>query len=96
MSRDGTRHRNYILYLKKFEDWVGTRNLHFDEITVSLLKDFLGYMGNTLKNGNTTQRYSIMILAIMFKEAIKDDIIPEYMYPFSKLSLKKDPTKRMF
>jgi site-specific recombinase XerD len=89
-------YRNYIMYLKKFEDWVGTKNLHFDEITVTLLKDYLGYMGNTLKNGNTTQRYSIMILAIMFKEAIKEDIIPEYMYPFSKLSLKKDPTKRMF
>lgn len=89
-------YRNYVLYLKKFEDWVGTRNLHFDEITVSLLKDYLGHMGNKLNNGNTTQRYSIMILAIMFKEAIKDDIIPEYMYPFSKLSLKKDPTKRMF
>lgn len=89
-------YRNYIMYLKKFEDWVGTKNLHFDEITVTLLKDYLGYMGNTLKNGNTTQRYSIMILAIMFKEAIKEDIIPEYMYPFSKLSLKKDPTKRMY
>ena len=89
-------YRNYVLYLKKFEDWVGTRNLHFDEITVSLLKDYLGHMGNKLNNGNTTQRYSIMILAIMFKEAIKDDIIPEYMYPFTKLSLKKDPTKRMF
>lgn len=89
-------YRNYVMYLKKFEDWVGTNNLHFDEITVTLLKDYLAYMSNTLKNGNTTQRYSIMILAIMFKEAIKEDIIPEFMYPFSKLNLKKDPTKRMF
>lgn len=48
------------------------------------------------KNGNTTQRYSIMILAIMFKEAIKEEIIPEYMYPFNKLTLKKDASKRQF
>jgi site-specific recombinase XerD len=89
-------YRNYVLYLKKFEDWVGTKDLCFDEITVTLLKDYLAYMSNELNNGNTTQRYSIMILAIMFKEAIKEDIIPEYMYPFSKLNLKKDPTKRMF
>jgi site-specific recombinase XerD len=89
-------YRNYILYLKKFEDWVGTNDLCFDQVTVTLLKDYLAYMSNELNNGNTTQRYSIMILAIMFKEAIKEDIIPEYMYPFSKLNLKKDPTKRMF
>jgi site-specific recombinase XerD len=37
-----------------------------------------------------------MILAIMFKEAIKEDIIPEYMYPFNKLTLKKDTEKRVF
>jgi site-specific recombinase XerD len=89
-------YRNYVLYLKKFEDWVGTKDLCFDEITVTLLKDYLAYMSNELNNGNTTQRYSIMILAIMFKEAIKEDIIPEYMYPFSKLNLKKDPSKRIF
>jgi len=53
-------------------------------------------VGNILKNGATTQRYSIMILAIMFKEAIKEDIIPEYMYPFNKLTLKKDTEKRVF
>lgn len=89
-------YRNYKFYLEKFEKWVGTKDLCFDEITVTLLKDYLANMSNILKNGNTTQRYSIMILAQMFKEAIKEDIIPEYMYPFSKLNLKKDPTKRMF
>ena len=89
-------YRNYIMYLKKFENWVGTNDVYFDDITVSLLLDFIGYMSNTLKNGATTQRYSVMILAIMFKEAIKEDMIPEYMYPFSKLTLKKDTAKRMF
>ena len=37
-----------------------------------------------------------MILAIMFKQAIKEDIIPEYMYPISKLTLKKETGKRLF
>ena len=89
-------YKNYKLYLKKFENWVGTNDLCFDEITVTLLKDYLAYMSNDLSNSNTTQRYSIMILAIMFKEAIKEDIIPEFMYPISKLTLKKDPSKRLF
>lgn len=89
-------YKNYMLYVKKFENWVGTKDVFFDDITVSLLMDYMAYMGNTLKNGATTQRYSIMMLAIMFKEAIKEDIIPEYMYPFSKLTLKKDTGKRLF
>jgi hypothetical protein len=63
------------MYVEKFEKYVGTKDVYFDDITVSLLKD---YMANRkcFKNGATTQRYSIMILAIMFKEAIKEDIIP--------------------
>ena len=89
-------YKNYILYLKKFENFVGTKDVFFDTITVSLLMDYMGYMSNELSNGQTTQRYSIMILAIMFKEAIKEDIIPEYMYPFSKLTLKKNTAPRDF
>ena len=83
-------YKNYHAYLDKFEKWVGTKEVYFDDITVSLLMDYMSYLSNELKNGNTTQRYSIMILAIMFKEAIKEDLIPEYMYPFSKLKLKKE------
>ena len=89
-------YKNYHAYLDKFEKWVGTKEVYFDDITVSLLMDYMSYLSNELKNGNTTQRYSILILAIMFKEAIKEDLIPEYMYPFSKLKLKKDPSRRQF
>lgn len=89
-------YKNYTLYIDKFQKWAGTKDVFFDDITVSLLMDYMSYMSNTLKNGATTQRYSIMMLAIMFKEAIKEDIIPEYMYPFSKLTLKKDTGKRLF
>lgn len=87
---------NYVLYIKKFENYLGTKDFFFDDITVSVLKDYMAYMGNVLKNGLTTQRYSIMILAIMFKEARKEDVIEENMYPFNKLTLKKDTGKRVF
>lgn len=89
-------YKNYVLYLEKFENWLGTKDVFFDDITVSLLTDYMAYMSNELGNGLTTQRYSIMILAIMFKQAIKEDIIPEYMYPISKLTLKKETGKRLF
>ena len=89
-------YKNYVTYTEKFEKWIGTKDVCFDDITVSVLMDYMSYMGGELKNSNTTQRHSIMILAIMFKEAIKEDIIPEYMYPFSKLTLKKNQGSRTF
>lgn len=89
-------YKNYKLYLKKFENYIGSKVVFFDDITVSLLSDYMAYMVNELGNGQTTQRYSIMILAIMFKEAIKEEIIPEYLYPFSKLTLKKNTAPRAF
>ncbi|MFY7739233.1 MAG: tyrosine-type recombinase/integrase [Flavobacterium sp.] len=89
-------YKTYELYLDKFQNWVGTKDVYFDDITVSLLLDYISYMSNVRKNNSTTQRFSVMILAIMFKEAIKEEIIPEYMYPFNKLTLKKAATKRQF
>lgn len=89
-------YKNYKLYVQKFEKYLGTKDVYFDDITVTVLKDYMAHMGNVSKNGATTQRYSIMILAIMFKEAIKEDLIPEFLYPFNKLTLKKDSGKRVF
>ena len=89
-------YNNYVMYLDKFQNWLGTKDIFFDDITVSLLTDYIAYMSNDLGNSETTQRYSIMILAIMFKQAIKEEIIPEYMHPISKLSLRKDTAQRLF
>jgi site-specific recombinase XerD len=37
-----------------------------------------------------------MILAIIFKDAIKEDIIPQHLYPFDKLTLRKNAQRRYF
>lgn len=89
-------YKSYKVYLRKFETYLGKSAIFFDEITVTLLKDYMAYMGNQLKNGPTTQRYSVMILAIIFKEAIKEDIIPQSLYPFNKLTLRKNTQTRHF
>lgn len=65
-------------------------------ISLIIFQLSFGQNADELKNGNTTQRYSIMILAIMFKEAIKEDLIPEYMYPFSKLNKERSKQKTVF
>jgi integrase/recombinase XerD len=89
-------HRSYVMNIKKFEDYLGTSNIHFDDITVSVLMDYVSYLSNVKKNSDTTQRQKIIILAIMFKEAIKEDIIPPHLYPFSKIKLKRNNTSRSF
>ena len=89
-------HRSYYGSIKKFEDYLGTRDIYFDDITVSVLLDYITHMSDVMKNTNTTQRFKIIILAIMFKEAIKEDIIPAFMYPFSKLKLTRNSGTRSF
>lgn len=89
-------HRNYVQYVEKFKKFVKDEELYFDDITVTMLKDYINYMSNTLKNGATTIHYSIRILSLMFKEAAREDIIPDSLYPFSKVQVKRDKGKRLF
>jgi integrase/recombinase XerD len=80
---------NYKRYTEKFEKFAGTKELYFDDITVTMLKDYVNYCSTTLNNGNTSVHYSIMILAIMFKEAIREEIIPAKCVPFCKCQSKE-------
>ena len=89
-------YRNYKQYVEKFERFMGTKELYFDEITVTVLNDYINYLSNTLNNGNTTIKYSINILAIMFKDAIREEIITLNTYPFASIKLKKDKSTRLF
>lgn len=89
-------HKNYVQYVAKFKKFVKDEELYFDDITVTLLKDYIYYMSNTLKNSATTIHYSVRILSLMFKDAAREDIIPDSLYPFSKIQLKRDKGKRLF
>jgi len=53
-------------------------------------------MSNNLKNGATTVHYSLLILSVMFRDAQREDIIGEHIYPFSKVRVKRDKGKRLF
>ncbi|CEN39026.1 phage integrase SAM-like domain-containing protein [Capnocytophaga cynodegmi] len=85
-------YRSYKQYVQKFEKFIGHREVYFDDITVTMLKDYINHMSNNLKNGATTVHYSLLILSVMFRDAI----IGEYIYPFSKVRVKRDKDKRLF
>lgn len=89
-------YKNYKQYVAKFEKFVGHRDMYFDDITVTMLKDYVNYLSNTLKNGATTVHYSLLILSVMFRDAQREDIISEAVYPFSKVKVKRDKGKRLY
>ncbi|MFV0228551.1 site-specific integrase [Empedobacter falsenii] len=89
-------YKNYKNYVKKFEEFIGHNEIYFDDITVTTLNDYVNYLSNKLKNGNTTIRYSLNILAIMFKDAIREEIISLNTYPFASVRIKKDKSTRLF
>jgi len=89
-------YKAYTAAIKKFENYMGTKDVYFDDFSVTLLNDYKNYLSTTLKNGLTTQRLSIIVLGTIFNHAIKEDVIPETMFPFKKLTLKIDSSKRLF
>ena len=89
-------YKAYTTQVGKFETYMGTKDVYFDEITVALLNDYKFHLGSVLNNGDTTQRLSIIVLGTIFRDAIREEVIPETMFPFSKLTLKISPSKRLF
>ena len=89
-------YRNYKQYIGKSEKFIGNREVYFDDITVTTLKDYINHMSNNLKNGATTVHYSLLILSVMFRDAQREDVIPENIYPFSKVRVKRDKGKRLY
>ncbi len=72
-------YRNYKQYVAKFEKFIGHKDVYFDDITVTTLKDYINYMSNTLKNGATTIHHSLLILLVMFRDAHREDIIGKHI-----------------
>jgi integrase/recombinase XerD len=86
----------YTAQVDKFEKYIGTKDVFFDQITVELLNNYKFHLADTLKNGDTTQRLAIIVLGTIFRDAIKEEAIPETMNPFNKITLKISASKRLF
>ena len=89
-------YNTYKNYLKKFETFVGHRDLMFEDITVTTLKDYASYCSSKLGNNNTTINFSLKIMQIMFKEAQREDLIPIDLFPFNKFKVKREMSTRRY
>ena len=67
-------YKAYTTQVKKFETYMGTHDVYFDDITVAILNDYKFHLGTVLNNNDTTQRLSIIVLGTVFRDAIREDI----------------------
>ncbi len=77
--------KNYESNTIKLEQFNGSRELFFDDITVTFLKDFQDWMINTKKNNPTTVAYALKVMRKFYREAIREDIAKSSSYPFDKI-----------
>lgn len=89
-------YNNYKGAIAKFKKFAGKEELYFEDITVSLLKDYAGHCSTKLGNNNTTINYAFNILSVMFKSAHREDVIPRTLYPFDKIKIKKEKSTRHY
>lgn len=89
-------YRAYEDNIKKFENFNGGKDLNFDDITVTMLKEFCGYCNSELGNNNTTIKLCLTVLGKFYKEAIKEELVNADLYPFNRVSIKKTQSVRMF
>jgi site-specific recombinase XerD len=89
-------YKTYKVYLKKFETFVGHRELMFEDITVTTLKDYASYCSSVMGNNNTTINFSLKVMKIMFREAQREDLIPLDLFPFNKFTVKKEKSTRRY
>ncbi|QOW10275.1 site-specific integrase [Kaistella flava (ex Peng et al. 2021)] len=88
--------RNYKMDIKKFENYVNTRDLDFEDITALLLSDYINYLRKVRGNSTNTIIGSLKALSHMFTSANNEDLIPDTLFPFKKIRLKKERGTRTF
>jgi site-specific recombinase XerD len=87
---------SYLLNLIKFENFFGTKDVYFEDITVSVLKDYEHYLITKLNNQLSTVSFAFRILKIFFNLAIDEDVIPITVNPTRKYSIKFKQTPREY
>tara|TARA_Y100000815_G_scaffold263533_1_gene278204 strand:- start:1599 stop:2816 length:1218 start_codon:yes stop_codon:yes gene_type:complete len=89
-------YRSYKNNIEKFERFIGHRELMFDDITATTLKNYASYCSSKLGNNNTTINYAFRILNLMFREAKREDLISNELAPFTKFKVKKNKTTKRY
>lgn len=79
----------------KLQKYIGDgKELYFQDITTSLIKDYEAHLINTKKNKRNTIHTDLKRLKTCINYAIKEGIINNYVNPFNNFKIRSESTKR--
>jgi len=79
---------HYRAALLKFEKFCGTKDIYFEDINTSFLKDYEHYLITKLQNSLVTVHFSFTVIKIFFNQAIKEEVIPISLNPLRHYTIK--------
>lgn len=94
-SRNAGNYRKCKTILNKFQDYLGSRDLTFDEFTLDVLKSYERYL-HTKGNTTNTVHANLKVFRMLFNKAVVEDVIQPQSNPFLKYKLKRDNVEKTF
>jgi integrase/recombinase XerD len=80
----------------KLRDYLGNKELLFDELTVTFLKGYERHLKDKVGNSTNTIHANLKVFRRIINEAISEDIIPYEKNPFLKFKLKLEKTVKPY
>jgi len=94
-GKTGTHDKAKAVY-SKLCTYLGNKDLAFDEVTVTFLKNYDTYLSDKLGNSINTIHSNIKIFRKLINDAISEDLFPPEKNPFLKYKLKTEKTVKEF
>jgi integrase/recombinase XerD len=91
----GTHDKANAVY-SKLCTYLNNKDLTFDELTVTFLKNYETYLADELGNSVNTIHSNLKIFRKLINDAINEDIFPPEKNPFLKFKLKLEKTTKEF
>ena len=82
--------------IAKIREFVGTRNICFQDITPDFLTKYEAWCKKEKKNKVNTIHKDMKFIRKIFNDAYRKDIIDHSVIPFNKYKLKTEKTSRVF
>lgn len=94
-AKSAGNHRKSKSILKKFVDFLGNKDITFDEFSFDFLKSYEKYL-RTKGNSTNTVHANLKVFRMLFNRAVNEDIIQPHNNPFLKYKLKWDNVEKIF
>ncbi len=88
--------RRYKCVVKKLRAFCKRESLYFDDITVTLTRDFQQHLLSYYKNHVNTANANLKVIRRLLIDAVAEGLVPFEKNPFNKIKLKGQSTKRTF